>query len=71
MSHNGGMQPYYGPVTDNTCLTDGGTSTIVTGNEWPYVNKISERMGYTVAPLGMEDDSHVQGVYRKADFAGS
>ena len=30
---NGGMQPTYGPVTDNTCPTVGGNQTIINGNE--------------------------------------
>lgn len=60
----GHQQPYYGPVTDNTCPTDGGTTTVITGNEWPYVNKLSEQMACVYSPLG-EDDSHVVGVYRE------
>lgn len=65
------MQPSYGPVTDNTFPTDGGTTTVVTGDEWPYVNKQVENTMCTKGPLSNEDDSHCQGVYRRAGYAGS
>lgn len=63
------MQPTYGPVTDNTCPTAGGDKTIVNGNEADVI-PMQEHMGVVVSPL-MEDDSHVQGIYRETDFAGS
>ena len=69
MSGNGGMQPTYGPMTDMTCPTTGGDKNIVNGNEADVIPK-QEGMGVVVSPLG-EDDSHVQGIYREQNFAGS
>lgn len=63
------MQPTYGPVTDMTCPTDGGDKNIVNGNE-ALVIPVQEKMSVVVSPLG-EDDSHVQGIYREANFAES
>lgn len=70
MHGNGGMQPSYATPTDNTCPTDGGSTVIVTGDEWPYINK-QEKMTVRTGTLSFEDDSHVQGIYRESDFAGS
>lgn len=66
---NGGMQPTYGPVTDNTCPTTGGSTVIVNGNEADVI-PTQEHMSVAVSPLS-EDDSHVQGIYRETNFAGS
>lgn len=57
-------QPTYGPVTDNTKPTDGGTTTVVTGDERYATDKCVQGTAGVYAPLG-EDDSHVQGVYRR------
>lgn len=66
----GHMQPTYGPVTDNTCPTAGGKTTIVQGNE-ALVIPMHEKMACVSGDLSNEDDSNCQGVYRRADYAGS
>lgn len=58
----GHMQPDYGPVTDNTHPTDGGTRTIITGNEWPYISEQHQGMACVRAELG-EGEDHTQGEY--------
>jgi hypothetical protein len=60
MSH---IQPSHGPVTDNTCLTDGGNRTLINGNEL-LVDDACTSMLCVYSPLG-EDDSHVMGIYRE------
>lgn len=67
---NGGMQPTYGPRTDNTHLTTGGNHTLTNGCECDAIAASYETTAVAVSPLG-EDDSHVQGVYREQNFAGS
>lgn len=65
------MQPTYGPVTDNTRLTDGGDKTLVNGQECEAIRATYEGMAARTGPLSNEDDSHVMGVYGERDFAGS
>lgn len=67
---NGGMQPTYGPCTDNTHLTTGGSTVLVNGQECEAIVATYEPMAVAVSGLS-EDDSHVQGIYREQNFAGS
>lgn len=67
MSH---MQPTYGPCTHQTYLTVGGDMKLVNGCECDAIAASYEGTETRVSPL-MEDDSHVQGIYRETDFAGS
>lgn len=69
--HNGGMQHTYGPHTDSTYLTTGGNKTLVNGQECDAIAATYEGMTARTGDLSNEDDSHVQGIYREADFAGS
>jgi len=64
------MQPTYGPVTDNTCPTSGGSTVLVNGNEADVI-PMQEKMANVSGDLSNEDDSHCVGVYQRADFAGS
>lgn len=65
----GQMQPTYGPRTDNICPTAGGSTVLVNGDE-RLVIPVQEKMACVHSDLA-EDDSHVQGVYREQNFAGS
>jgi hypothetical protein len=69
---NGGMQPTYGPFTDNTFKTVGGNTTIINACECDALATSWESVQVEVSPLG-EDDSHVMGEWANgiADFAGS
>lgn len=71
MSGNGGMRHTYAPVTDNTHLTEGGNRNLVNGQECEAILATYEGMAARVGDLSNEDDSHVQGIYREEDFAGS
>ncbi len=83
MAGNGGMQteeqgeqfpgyhmPYEAPGTVDA-ETNGGNMCLNNQDEDDMTASIIEATPYRVAPLGNEDDSHVMGVYRKSDFAGS
>lgn len=74
MAGNGGMKPTYGPVTDNEHLTEGGNKTLINGQECEAIRATYEQMEARAVDStwnGVEDDSHVQGIYREQDFAGS
>jgi hypothetical protein len=65
------MQPTYGPFTDNTFLTEGGNKNLVNGNEAKAIQASYEGIQSRTGTLSAEDDSHVQGIFRESDFAGS
>lgn len=69
---NGGMQPTYGPCTDNTYLTVGGNSTITNGPECDAIAASYEGVQVETSPLS-EDDSHVEGEWANGigNFAGA
>lgn len=71
MAGNGGQQPTYGPVTDDTYKTAGGRTDITQGVECDAIQATYQGMAVRTGPLSNEDDSHVQGVYAEQDFAGS
>lgn len=50
---------------------DGGNTTIRNQNEADMLSACISGMGVEVAPQGVEDDSHCQGVFRRMDTAGS
>jgi hypothetical protein len=70
MAGNGNMAPTYGPQTNDSYPTAGGNTHLINGNEAAVV-PTQEQMAVRSGPLSNEDDSHVQGVYREQDFAGS
>lgn len=51
--------------------TVGGNTTIVNGPECDTLARTWESTPFRAGDLSNEDDSHVQGVYREADWAGS
>ena len=67
----GHVQPTYGPVTDNTHLTTGGSTVLVNGQERDAILATYEGMTCATAPLSNEDDSNCVGVYQRASYAGS
>lgn len=71
MASNGGMQPTYGPRTDNRCLTTGGHQQIVNGDEREAIACIYEDTAVRTGVLSFEDDSQVRGIYVEPNFAGS
>lgn len=83
MAGNGGMQteemgeqfpgycmPYEAPGTVDA-ETNGGSTVLHNQDEDDMNAAIIEATPYRVGPLSNEDDSHVQGIYRERDFAGS
>ena len=70
MAGNGNMAPTFGPQTNDSCPTAGGDTRLINGNEADVI-PMQEKMAVRSGPLSNEDDSHVQGVYREQDFAGS
>lgn len=60
------MQPDYGPRTDMTCPTSGGSTTLVNGDESLVIPK-HQHMGCVYAELG-EGEDHTVGVYRKTSY---
>ena len=73
MAGNGGMQHTRDcPTMAAPCAcTTGGNQQLVNGNEAVTLDHTIESTATRTGPLSNEDDSHVQGVYREADFAGS
>lgn len=67
---NGGIQPSHGPVQDMCCTTEGGNTTLINADEGRDDDMYLAKMPNVASPLG-EDDSHVQGIYREQNFAGS
>lgn len=65
------MQPTYGPCTHQEFLTVGGDKQIVNACECDAIAASYEGIQVRTGELSNEDDSHVQGIYREADFAGS
>lgn len=83
MAGNGGMQmeeqgeqypeycmPYEAPGTVDA-ETNGGNTCLNNQDEDDMTASIIEKTQARSGALSNEDDSHVQGVYRKRDFAGS
>ncbi len=70
--HNGGMQKSRDcPHMAAPCAcTPGGSTVIVNGDEAHTLDASIESTPVVVSELG-EDDSHVQGIYREQNFAGS
>lgn len=83
MAGNGGMQaeeqgeqypeyrmPYRAPGTVDA-ETMGGHLQIRNQDEDDMTAAIVEATPFRAIDMSMEDDSHVQGIYREADWAGS
>lgn len=80
---NGGMQKSRSNDGDNGMLPmmlggnpatvpPGGNNTLINMNEAEVLDTTIEDSPYCCAPAGYnEDDSHVVGIYRETDFAGS
>lgn len=74
MAGNGGMQETYDePMLPhmNDALTVGGHHQITNGDEDDQLAATVENTPARSGDLSNEDDSHVQGIYKTLDFAGS
>jgi len=73
MAGNGGMQPVRDepPMYEGSATGNGGNSCITNVDECKILDQTIMDAPYRSGDLSNEDDSHVQGVYRENDFAGS